>query len=106
MSESVKNSVPYGVTYQFIEENQIIIGKMGLIKSINYYPFGHRMVDRGTSGYAEFRFDLNTDKGELKVFCELTKRLGKWEVENAIMEISSTGERFQLEGSKGSDSEG
>lgn len=96
MSQSVKNSASYEVAYRFLEENQMIITKLGKIKSIEYYPFGHSMVDRGSSGYAEYRFDLETDKGKSKIFIELTKRLGKWEVENAVLDITNTGERVPL----------
>lgn len=97
MTKKVEQSESYKIAYKFIETNPQIHLEVGAVRSIDYYPFGHRMVDRGSSGYAEYRFDIETTESssEVKVFIELSKRLGEWMVENAVLEIVRPDEKVE-----------
>ena len=96
MDQEVKKSDSYKVAYRFLEVSPVLLAEIGEIKEIQYYSFGHTMIDRGSSGYAEYRFDVKNDRNMLKAYLELKKRLGEWAVVNAILENSKTGERVSL----------
>lgn len=91
---SLKGSDAYRISVQALESDQEAVEMLG--QPISTGTPGGSIEVSGPDGEASLSFSAEGPNGEGTVYVEATKSLGEWQIDEAVLEDSRTGQRIDL----------
>ncbi|MBU1223845.1 MAG: hypothetical protein KKA22_11990 [Gammaproteobacteria bacterium] len=80
---SSRNSDAFGVARRFIMESPMVQTKLGTVTEVQLTPFGYELEFAGSSGSADFEFNVKSSTARGKAHIKLKKDFGEWKVTEA-----------------------
>jgi hypothetical protein len=94
ISAAMKNSDAYKMAVEKLNSNSQAISILGT-PIVAGMPMGSIEVS-GSAGAAEMSFSVQGTKQQGTVYFDAKKELGRWEMQAAVLELESSGERIDL----------
>ncbi|HTJ96588.1 MAG TPA: cytochrome c oxidase assembly factor Coa1 family protein [Rhodocyclaceae bacterium] len=91
---SLKSSDAYKLAVQAIQSNERVLAVLGEPVSTGM-PLGSIYMS-GPDGSANLSFSVNGSKQSGTLYLEAVKRLGHWDIQNAVLELDGNGERINI----------
>lgn len=82
-------SEPYDFVVKFIRNNSYLYNNIGKLKRIQLTFFGYLIRYEGPHGYAEYKISVEGEKAKGKVYVNIEKIAGIWEIIKANLILNN-----------------